>query len=164
MLFRALLLISVVVTGGCGGVNGDIGSVFGNSQAINTLKNATSVTAYRLPSPSYYSEKLAAYEIASGPVSVPTELKGELTSILLAKSSYLWGEAKGCNPDYGVRFQFQHNGDEVDVLLCFQCDILSVYHNGQSVGGGNFDPSSPELATIVKAIFPDDPAIQSIGQ
>ena len=94
MLFRALLLLSVVIIAGCGGSNGDVGSVFADSKAIDTLKNATAVNAFRLPSPSYYSEQLEEYETASGPVPVPTELKSELTSILLDNSNYFWGAPK----------------------------------------------------------------------
>lgn len=78
-------------------------------------------------------------------------------------SAYLWDVAKACGePDYGIRFEFQHAGDSVDVLICFKCLMLGIYHNGKAVEFEDFDPIRVELTAIAKELFPDDSAIQSL--
>jgi hypothetical protein len=57
---------------------------------------------------------------------------------------------------------FQHEGDEVDVLLCFECAILAVYDNGRIAGGEDFDDIKSQLAAIVKELFSNDTAIQAL--
>ena len=90
------------------------------------------------------------------------EQVAKLRAVLLNPSSYEFEMAKGCMPDYGVRFQFVHQGREVDVLLCFGCDILAVYDRGKKVGGEDFDTARLSLAAIVKTLFPKDDAIQAL--
>ena len=143
---------------------GSLSKVFGSSVAIDTIKSADSVKAYRLPSPSEYRASLSGYKMSAGPIDVPDDQIAKLHAVLLDKSTYGWDYAKGCIPDYGVRIQFQHDSHEVDVLLCFECDILSVYHNGKAVGGEDFDDGRPQLVKIVKTVFPDDQVIQSLKE
>ncbi len=100
--------------------------------------------------------------MSAGPINVPDDEVSKLRAVLLDESTYGWEYAKGCIPDYGVRIQFQHDSDEVDVLLCFECNILLVYHNGKAVGGEDFDDGRPQLVEIAKAVFPDDEVIQSL--
>ena len=141
---------------------GNLTKVFGNSAAIDSIKSADSVNAYRLPSPSEYRASLADYKMSAGPIDVPDDQVSKLRAVLLDKSTYGWDFAKGCIPDYGVRIQFQHDSQEVDILLCFECDILLVYQNGKVVGGEDFDDGRPQLVEIVKTVFPHDEAIQSL--
>ena len=162
MLIRATCLLLLALSAGCGDSDGNLTPVFGNSQAIDTVKNASTVIAFRLASPSYYEESLSDYETAAGPIEIADATATQLRTLLLDPSSYDWETAKGCEPDYGVRIQFQHDTDEVDVLLCFACDILAVYHNGTIVGGEDFDEIRSQLVAIVKDLFPDDEAIQSL--
>ena len=91
--------------------------------------------AFRLASPSDYHESLSDYETTAGPIDVADAAASQLRTLLLDPSAYDWESAKGCIPDYGIRIQFQHETDEVDVLLCFACEILTVYYNGKVVGG-----------------------------
>ncbi len=100
--------------------------------------------------------------MSAGPINVPDEEVSKLRAVLLDESTYGWDYAKGCIPDYGVRIQFQHKTDNVDILLCFECDILLVYHNGKVVGGEDFDDGRAQFVAIVKTLFPDDQAIQSL--
>jgi hypothetical protein len=51
----------------------------------------------------------------------------------------------------------------VDVVFCFQCDILSVYQNGVAVASEDFDPIRPALVPLMKKLFPKDGEIQSLN-
>jgi hypothetical protein len=137
-------------------------SIFGNQQAIETVRNAASANAYRLASPSEHRDSLSDFEIVSGPVPVSDSGSKALRKVLLNPATYGWGFTKSCLPDYGVRLEFQHDSDKVDVLLCFDCDVLAVYHNGKAVGGEDFDTGRSAILSIVKELFPDDGAIQSL--
>jgi len=162
MPIRATCLLLLACSAGCSDSARSLTPLFGSSQAIDTVKNASTVRAFRLPSPSYYNESLSDYETTAGPINVAEASASQLRSLLLDPTVYDWESAKGCEPDYGVRIQFQHGTDEVDVLLCFACDILTVYHNGKAVGGEDFDEISSQLVAIAKDLFPDDEAIQSL--
>ena len=162
MQVRITLLLVVALAAGCGDPAGDLTEVFGRPQAIDTVKNASSVKASRLRSPSDHHESLADYATIGDPVDVSEMAASRLRDLLLDRTAYEWDSAKGCIPDYGVRIQFQHEGDEMDVLLCFECDVLAVYHNGQDAGGEDFDDIKSQLAAVVKELFPDDAAIQAL--
>jgi hypothetical protein len=162
MRFQSALLLVFACSSGCGGPAGDLTVVFGGWPAVETVKNASSVKAFRLRSPSDHHEALADYQTIGDPVEVSPAAAAQLRNLLLDRTAYEWDSAKGCIPDYGVRIQFQREGDEVDVLLCFECDVLAVYHNGQDVGGEDFDNISSQLAAIVKELFPNDAAIQAL--
>jgi hypothetical protein len=87
----------------------------------------------------------------------------QLAALLLDPRSYVWNEAKGCDPLYGVRLEFKRKDETVDVIFCFECDILTVYHNGVAGSGEDFDPIRPALVPLMKEIFPKDGEIQSLN-
>lgn len=60
-------------------------------------------------------------------------------------------------PSYGVRIRFYAGADEIDVLLCFHCNLLAVYRNGVLTGGEGFDFIRPVLVRTVKSLFPRAP-------
>ncbi len=162
MPIRAMTLLLLASCAGCFAPTGELTTIFGDSAAVESVENATAVSAYRLASSSHYREVLADYEAMAGPIDLSTEQTFRLRQVLLDPSSYGWNMAKSCIPNYGVRVRFQHGVDEVDVLLCFECDILTVYHNGTGTGGEDFDDARSEILTVVKELFPDDPDIQSL--
>jgi hypothetical protein len=85
----------------------------------------------------------------------------ELSARLLDFSSFAWLTDKLCSPDYGVRVEFVRSSKSVEVLLCFECDILRVTTEGHS-REEDFDPAHNELARFMQALFPEDKEIQSI--
>jgi hypothetical protein len=127
------------------------------------VKSPATVTAYRLADSSTYREKIADYKTMGDPVDVDAEMMKQLAESLLDPRGYLWDLAKGCDPLYGVRLEFKRKDETVDVVFCFQCDILSVYHHGASVASEDFDPLRPALVPLVKKIFPKDGEIQSLA-
>jgi hypothetical protein len=140
----------------------DLNTVFGNARVVAAMKNASTAKAFRLTSPKTgYEESLADYTSIAGPIDVPLDTATKLKSVLL-DPDYVYKGAKSCVPDYGVRLEFIADNDRVDVLLCFECAILLVFHNGKLAGGADFDHADPQLAALVKPLFPDDPAIQAL--
>jgi hypothetical protein len=140
-----------------------VSNLYGGPSAIDTILNATSVQAYRLPSSSYHMEKLADYTMSAGPIEIPAATVSKLRGVLMNDSVYLWDVAKACGePDYGVRFQFQKGDDNIDVLICFKCNMLGIYHNGVALGYEDCDDGRSQLIEIAKELFPGDTAIQSL--
>ena len=161
LLMRVAVPLTLTCSTGYGESDGDLSEVFGSGRAIETVKRASSVKAFRLR-PDTYHKTLSGFETTTGPVDVPAISRSWLRNVLLDRSAYAWDSSKACQPVYGVRLQFQHERDVVDVLLCFQCDVLTVYHNGTAVGGEDFDNIRFPLVSIVTRLFPDDAEIQSL--
>lgn len=150
----------------------ELAALYGGAGGLAVVANPDRVEAFRLRptpesaprSPDAYDD-LANFPTASGPVAVPAGAAATLSSSLISPRSYLWaGDLKSCGaPTPGVRLSFLPGVDRVDVLLCFRCEILLVYRGGHLTGGKDFDPIQGALARSVKALFPDDPAIQALG-
>jgi hypothetical protein len=102
--------------------------------------------------------------VKGGPAAVGKDTVKDLTTVLSAPESFLWNIGKGCIPVWGVRFSFFRGDDRLEVLLCFNCDILGVRLNDGELQDQNFDRVRPQLVRLVKAVFPDDPVIQKLAE
>ena len=136
--------------------------VFEDSRVIEAISDAASVEAYRLPSRSHHRDSLSDFKMIDGPITVPDSLSEELREIFFDAASFDVDSLKSCIPDYGVRIRFQYATGDVDVLLCFDCDILAVYYKGEDIGGESFDVARPQLLTIAKQLFPENDDIQAL--
>ena len=136
--------------------------LFGSAQAIDTIQNAETVNSYLLSPPSRYQKSFSDYKIAGDPVKLNDEQTSRLRAVLLSEKTYVWDVAKACEPLYGVRVEFQHESQSVDVLFCFECDILTVYENEKVADGEDFDPARDAFVTIFKEVFPEDDVVQSL--
>ncbi len=133
--------------------------LLGGTRGLAALLKPERMEAFRLDHT--ISEKPV---VKNGPVAVGKDTVKELTAVLAAPGSYLWNMGKGCIPVRGVRFSFFRGDDRLEVLLCFNCDILGVRLNDGELQDQNFDRVRPQLMRIVKAIFPDDPVIQKLSE
>ena len=110
---------------------------------------------------------LKGYDIAPEVPVAPREFQ-KIQQLLQQPSSYDWGPyEKGCIVDYGVVFTFRSEHRTVRVALCFNCNWLGVFDGlDESLANINsemdFDPIRPQLVAIAKAIYSDDPEIQSL--
>jgi hypothetical protein len=139
-----------------------VASLFGTQGTLDVVKEPDLVTAFRL-SPNRFNERMIKdYQVSAGPLPLPRPMAAEFAATLTDATSYRWNEAKACEPDYGVRLQFERGEQTVDVLLCLECLILAVHVDGQPIGQGNFDNAAPRIIGLVKQIFPDDPKIQAL--
>ena len=79
--FRVAVMFLLAFAGGCGGPEGDLTAVFGSEYGIDTVRNATTVKAFRLKSPAAQHEVLSDYEMITGPLDVTGQLmQGETVS------------------------------------------------------------------------------------
>jgi hypothetical protein len=71
---------------------------------------------------------------------------------------------KACLPNPGVAIRFTSSGRKLDLLLCFECDMLAFAHveSKTVIAWKNFDTHRRTLATLAKQALPDDKAIQSL--
>ena len=168
------------------------GAVFGGSVALNSFRSAQRVTVERVhgkPNETLRTDPrvlkldpqhnesadlhVLAFYRSDTPAAVATDDVRTLKQLLSDPRSYLWlserNEVRACLPDYAVMFTFYGSPETVRVLLCFRCDQLAVL-----VGKGDdplrvnaedvFDDIRPQLLTIVKRLFPNDPDIQALPQ
>ena len=164
-------------------------AVFGSDSALETFKAAEHVTVARMHKRpweetskdekirSLYSEDpsspihtLPFYRLdAAAPVSADDVRT--LKKLFTDPNSYQWNSEKGivkaCEPDYGVLFTFRGRSGVVRIALCFHCDQMGVLlgegedplrYNAEE----DFDLMRGQLLTLVKRLFPNDSAIQSL--
>jgi hypothetical protein len=64
----------------------------------------------------------------------------------------------------GFVVAFAHAEGEVDVFLCFECDILAVQARENYKAQADFDPSHNELLGIIKALYPNDDKVPALRE
>ena len=87
-----------------------------------------------------------------------TLAKREKNSVhkLLSNRNSFAGAIRGCEPTPGVRLRFRKDGQELDMLLCFECSEAVVVANGKVSGHLYFDPIFSRLAKLAISQFPTD--------
>lgn len=142
----------------------DIPRLFGGSDGVQIVRQAKTVLAWRVVGTNEFHELLYDYEMRGKPVELSTSQAQSLRNLLLDHDSYEWDVAKGCMPIYGVRVQFLEEDQSVDVMFCFECDILTIFRNGKITTGEDFDTIRGRLLEIIKPLFPDDELIQGLEE
>jgi hypothetical protein len=145
-----------------------VSKLFGGSQNIGIVSDPTRVETYRLGGlPPEFSKNVATpfdYQVSIGPVPLPASHATAVSSALRSGSSYGWYTLSECRPSYGTRLSFLRDDDQVDVYLCFKCNILTICRDGKVVGEEDFDDIRPVLVRAVKACFPNDSQIQALNE
>jgi hypothetical protein len=136
--------------------------LYGGRNGFAVIQKPDRIEAFRVSDPKRSNEPI----VTEGPVAVTATVAQELVSVLSSHQAYGWDYAKGCVPEWGVRLAFYRGTDRVDILLCFQCDLLMVSLNGTETTRDveDFDPIRPNLVRAIKQIFPNDPALQSLPE
>jgi hypothetical protein len=148
--------------------NSDVRQMFGGAAGIDALRSADRVEAYRLgklpDEINWQTATVSDYPVAAGPVVVPGSTAKHIAVVLQKPTSYGWEFAKSCIIRPGVRLDFIRGNDRLQILLCFECDIVSIVLNGEHVGGEDFDNVRGELVRAIRSLFPDDPVIQTLRE
>ncbi|HTN77996.1 MAG TPA: hypothetical protein VL096_22245 [Pirellulaceae bacterium] len=137
--------------------------VLGGNDVVATIEKAEKVEIFRLADMQFFQDKPADYKVNGEAVALDPKMASSLATTLVAFDSYEREVAKACEPIFGVKAVFTQGESKVDVVFCFSCEILAVYHQGKHTGDGNFDPANAKLVALVKQLFPKDKAIQAIG-
>lgn len=132
----------------------------GGAEAVAAVRTADAATAYRLLTNEEYRPSVSEYEIEEGPVALSLAVRDRLCNVLLNQQTSV-SKGKACIPDFRIRFRFQSEATDVDILLCLECRIMAIYHDSKAFTCADFDDIAPELIAISKEIFPNDPLIQT---
>ncbi len=103
------------------------------------------------------------YPVTSHAVLIDSESQATLSRILHAPETYLWDSAKACEFLPGIALQLAADDITLDILICFSCDELVFYANGELAGHEDFDPRRADLLNVIKHLFPDDKKIQTLN-
>ena len=131
------------------------------------LRNATICDVYRVDD-SYPNgrqlingEPLHGYGILSKPIPLTERSREELLRVLTDAKIYIRHSVPpDCLFRPGVAFRFTEGSTVGDLLVCFSCNELRYYLNGQIVEESYF--KSQELLKLTKKLFPDDKKLQSL--
>ncbi len=145
---------------------------YGSKNNMEVVMGASKVSACRLSPPRDDQgdldhkklkdfDTLKHYKVGT-PIDVPDKTLAELRKVLGDPKTHDPESVKACIPIYGVRYIFTQGGQTVTVNICFLCDILVTAEGDKIVGGGSFDPASPELLRIAKTLFPKDTDLTDI--
>ena len=139
---------------------------------IADLSQATTCTAYRIASfqsgqkplpPTGKPQAIHGYPVTSNAVAIDDLSRATLSKILGNPDTYLWDEAKACEFLPGIALQLAADSITLDILICFSCDELVFYANGELAGHEDFDPRRADLLNVIKHLFPDDKKIQTLN-
>ena len=123
----------------------------------SSMNSQASCVVYRLEDSYPSSEEakkekyLHGYTILAGPIDLSIENRKALHSIIESRSTYVENAVPvDCSFLPGVAFCFDDKQNRVDLLVCFTCNELRYYLNGEIVWQSYFD--SGELINFVKRI------------
>ena len=165
-----LVTIAAVVLAGCDvknnmeWTNEKMESVY---SLASDLSKATICEVYRVDD-SYPNEQklqngvnLHGYAIISKAIPLSGKSRNALSQLLTNANTYIRHSVPpDCLFRPGVAFRFNDGNIKVDLLVCFSCNELRYYLNGQIVGESFF--KSQELLERTKKLFPDDKKLQSL--
>jgi len=102
------------------------------------------------------------WPVVKGPVLPEPKISGELLAALLDEKTFCnWDEGKGCKPHPGVMIRLKGT-ETIDLMFCFECDMLLTFRGREPIWGANFDYSHNRLLSYFIAIFPDDPDLPKL--
>ena len=134
---------------------------------VAELQKAKTCEVYRVDD-SYPGEnrlnigkKVHGFLILSEALPMKDDSRKVLSQILSNPDTYIEHAVPvDCAFRPGIAFRFSDGTVEVDLLVCFSCNELRYYLDGNSVGESYF--KSPEILALTKKLFPDDKKIQSL--
>ena len=145
---------------------GRMGKLYGGAEGLDTVESPDRVEAFRLRPPS--REKDAAHyndwPTVGEPVRLPSAVASRFSHGLTRESTFpRWEEPKVCDPRPGFMLRFTSGGRHVDVVFCFECQILFTYRASESLWYANFDGSTKAIAGLFLQIYPNDPVLSSLA-
>ena len=144
-----------------------VGCDRGDAPEFAELKNAERVEVFRVgPDPATPgADAIGGFPIlATGPDQGPA-FAAWLAEIMTGGG--VTPNRKKCGLRPGVAFRVWHGGDALEVLVCFECDVLWPHPAGAPVEGmyaelRDFDPVRPELLALAREAFPDDALLREL--
>ena len=171
---KLLVAILGVSLSGCGSPQ-TVSSVYGR-EVGGIFKNPAAVELYRLvrqsdeeikdPETRADGKKYLAWgtKVIHGPVTPTDDWVQEFKEAILELESMRYSNPKGCDPSPGIAVRLVGETRSVDLLLCFECDMLAFAWVGEDsvIRWQDFDPVRRRLVNLIKEIFPEDREIQQL--
>ncbi len=137
-----------------------VANALGGPEILEIVKSAGRVTAQRIDSELADTKELAEEHpkiIDLGkPFDVPAAEAEALKAVFTESATYL-SPSKTCTFRANVRYGFAAGPDrKAEMVLCFGCGELEVWHKGRMVAFGPFDGGYGKLLAITKQLFPKD--------
>lgn len=135
------------------------GIALGGPQILTTIRNAQTVTAQRIdsiPAEERQADTSRPQIVTLGePFAVAPEEATALKAIFCQGATYL-SPSKSCEFRANVRYGFVSGKDKAEIILCFGCGEMEVWHEGKLASFGPFDGGYGGLLTLTKKLFPGD--------
>lgn len=145
--------------------DGEVVEALGGPLGYVTFKRARRAQAWRLGSGEgpATTASLHGYGVLAGPVAVDAEQVRALAEVLESPRATRVS-AKRCGFSPGVAVRWQDGAHALDVLICFSCDDLQYYFDGEVVDHPyDFMRVRPALVAAVKTMFPRDEELQALA-
>ncbi len=108
-----------------------------------------------------HPDDLHSYD--QGPaVPVASAMLQQIQILFQRRVFHQGGRVKTCAPNYGVLLTLPSTPHGIHLALCFECGIVGIYEAGSQINADDFDAIAPELASLIKPLFPDDPVVQRL--
>jgi len=138
-------------------------------QMIAILKSATRVETFRVGPED--TNKDPATEILGYPILAKGQEQGTEFAKKVGETLISGGvtqNRKKCGLRPGVAFRIWSGTDAVEVVICFECNVLWPHVVGEPIEDRfsewqDFDPVRRDFAKLSTEAFPDDPTIQSLS-
>lgn len=131
------------------------------------LASVTRIETYRIH-PEFRrdaEDKILNYEILARGSTLEGPEVVKLGSQLLEKDNFMFDARKTCAIRPGVVFRVYRDEAFVDIVICFECEMLGFY-SGPSKNPRrmweDFDPIHDPILRLAKKAFPDDSTIQDL--
>jgi hypothetical protein len=131
---------------------------FGGEAGLEILRHPDSVRACLLEVPNRKiapSEAVGGYQTKGDEIEVPVAAASPLSDLLLEPDSYEWYMKSICLPEFGVRMTWRRGRERIDLLVCFNCSKMLIYHDNQLVRGRDIEaPLRDRFLATTKSLFP----------
>ncbi len=163
------LCVVWVLLYGCTSTPARVASLYGGAGGFDLLHHHDRAEVFRITDRARLKPgtpvkgELHRWAILEGPDPLAADAARRLADVL-SEDIYEWDSAKGCKIMPGLAARFVRGDRRLEVVFCFECDILAVYLDGQAVGSEDFDRAHRRLAALAREWFPLDAEIQKLGQ
>ena len=109
------------------------------------------------------TEDLRSYDQGPTILVAPDTLR-QIQRLFERRVSHVENEvvAKPCLPEYQLLLTLPSSPRDVQLALCFDCEIVGIYEADSQISRDDFDTIASELASLIKPLFPGDPEIQRL--
>jgi len=138
-------------------------------KVVAVLAGATKVEPFRIDPNSLGTEdadktkeRIGGYLVIGKGETLDKDSLAELVDVLLDDETY-FGIAADCFMP-GIVFRIWKGQEDVEVLICFQCDNLQFLEGKITEGSFGGSRSRERLIELAKKAFPKDKRIQALGK